>query len=220
MSSDRTMYKIIGISMLSLLALIVIPASYGDQTNPSLMYGAATLVVKDASGNVTFEQTVHNRLVDAGENYINDVAFRDGASDIADGAAVSTICLYVAGGAGDAAFDTVAEINAEGTTAANFDAGNAVGNTECQVDGTVVTTTSTAVVNPPVFTGGTHTTAGQSVDAIAVCQAAAANADGFDFSNCATNGILFAVVDTSNVVLASTETVNISYTFDLTSASN
>ena len=218
MNSDRTLYKIIGISMLSLLSLIVIPVSSGDQTNPSLMHGAATLAVQDASGNVMFEQTIHNRIVDTGEDYVNDQAFRDGNTATADATQIGMICLYVPGG-GTAAFDTVAEINAEATTAANFDGGSAnSASTDCQVDGTVVTTTSTAVINPPVFTGGTHSGNGQSIDAIGICQAS--GADGDDVATCATNGILFAVVDTSNVVLATSETVNISYTFDLSSASN
>ena len=212
------MYKIIGISLLILLALIIVPVSSENPSEAPLLYGAVTLVASDINGNIVLKNTVHNRIVNAGEDYVADMVFRDTvAPEGNDGDGIGAICLYVAGGTTQA-FDTVAEIDVETVTGTNFDGGNAVGNTECQVDTADTTGAGTAVLLPEAFTGGTHTTADQSVEAIAVCQTVNTDADNFDFSDCATNGVIFAVVDTTNVVLANGETVTVTYTFDVSSA--
>lgn len=213
------MYKIIGISLLILLALIIVPVSSENPSEAPLLYGAVTLVASDINGNIVLKNTVHNRIVNAGEDYVADMVFRDTvAPEGNDGDGIGAICLYVAGGAADTDFDTVAEIDVEGVTATNFDQGNNVGNTECQVDTADTTGAGTAVLLPEAFTGGTHTTADQSVEAIAVCQTINTKNDNDDFSNCATDGVIFAVVDTTNVVLANGETVTVTYTFDVSSA--
>lgn len=109
--------------------------------------------------------------------------------------------------------------------AANFDTGNTITGVqkECKTDATVDTTTTqgNAVIGALTFTaGGTATeniAAGGTVNGIGICQAHNTNAD---FKDCATEGILFAIVNTSDVTLANAETVDITYTFDITSTGN
>jgi len=66
--------------------------------------------------------------------------------------------------------------------------------------------------------GGTNCADNDTITGIAICQND--TTDNTDFNNCATEGIMFAVVDISDVTLATSETVDITYTFDITSPSN
>ncbi|MEE8180519.1 MAG: hypothetical protein V3T67_01625 [Nitrosopumilaceae archaeon] len=205
------MYKYLGIGMLGFFIFMMIPGI--DQTiEQSKMYGVATLVAYDLERNEMFAQTVHNRLVDTGEDLINDNVFSDGNASTADADAVGSICAYEDGGT------TIASLDVEGTTAANFDTGNQNGSTECVTDTGVDTTgASTAVIGPLTFTGGTNVDTLGTVNGIGVCNAENADAA---FNDCATEGALFAIVNTSDVTLGAGETVDITYTFSLVSPSN
>lgn len=210
------MYKYMGMGLLGLFIVMIFPSGLVNVQDESKFYGEGTIVLRDAAGQIMLENSVHNRIVDTGEDFMNAQTFRSGSAAV-DGDSIGTICLYVAGG-GSASFDEVSEIDAEGTDAGEFDAGNAAGNTECQVSINAVTTGSTAVLAPADFIGGTHNTAGQLVAAIAVCQSVNTDSAGFDYANCADEGVLFAIFDITDVTLASSETVSITYTFDLSSS--
>ena len=206
------MYKYLGIGMLGFFIFMMIPGI--DQTiEQSKMYGVATLVAYDLERNEIFSQTVHNRLLDTGEDLINDMVFSDGSTDVADADAVGSICAY------DDSATTIATLAAdETTTAAAFDTGNANGQTECVTDISVDTTgASIAVIGPLTFTGGTNVDATGTVNGIGVCNAHNTDAA---FNDCATEGALFAIVNTSDVTLGAGETVDITYTFSLASPSN
>ena len=205
------MYKYLGIGMMGFFIFMMIPGI--DQTiEQSKMYGVATLVAYDLERNETFAQTVHNRLVDTGEDLINDNVFSDGNASTADDDAVGSICAYEDGGT------TIASLDVEGTTAADFDTGNQNLSTECVTDTSVDTTgASTAVIGPLTFTGGTNVDTLGTVNGIGVCNAENTDAA---FNNCASEGALFAIVNTSDVTLGAGETVDITYTFSLVSPSN
>jgi len=199
--------------MMGFFIFMMIPGI--DQTiEQSKMYGFATLVAYDTERNEIFSQTVHNRLVDTGEDLINDMVFSDGSTDVADADAVGSICAY------DDSATFIAVLAAdETTTAADFDTGNANGELECVTDISVDTTgVSIAVIGPLTFTGGTgggaNMDAGGTVNGIGVCNAHNTDAA---FNDCATEGVLFAIVDTSDVTLGTAETVDITYTFSLVS---
>lgn len=206
------MYKYLGIGMLGFFIFMMIPGI--DQTiEQSKMYGVATLVAYDLERNEMFSQTVHNRLVDTGEDLINDNVFSDGNASTDDADAVGSICAYEDGGT------TIASLDIETTNATGFDAGNTNTSTqECVTDDSVDTTgASTAVIGPLTFTGGTNVDTLGTVNGIGVCNAEAADAA---FNDCATEGELFAIVNTSDVTLGAGETVDITYTFSLVSAGN
>lgn len=185
--------------------MIILPAPVESTSNEVVFYGAAEIIKYDQNGNVVYTQTVHNRLLDAGEDFINDQVFQDSATS-ADNVQVAVICIF------QGTIDT-----AETETAATFDTDNQLSEANCKEDTAVATASSTAVIGPLTFAaGGANAANGDTIAAIGICQPnAGSNADSTD---CATNGILFAIVDTTDVTLNSGETVDITYTFDISSA--
>ncbi len=206
------MYKYLGIGMMGFFIFMMIPGI--DQTiEQSKMYGVATLVAYDIDRNEMFSQTVHNRLVDTGEDLINTNVFSDGIASTADDDAVGSICAFEDGGG-----NLIATLDVEGTNSTAFDDGNQNGLLECVTDDTVDTTgASTAVIGPLTFTGGTNVDILGTVNGIGICNAHDADAA---FNNCDSEGDLFAIVNTSDVTLAEFETVQITYTFSLVSDDN
>ena len=199
--------KIAGFALMGVLAMMVIPGSMGSYENDLTFYGAATMVQKDANGQEIFSQVVHNQVVDTGEEFLLDQTFQDGTTS-ADNVQIGSICIS------DGTI-TVGETQ----TAANFDTANGITETNCKEDTTVTTSGGTAVIGALQFTcGGTNCADNDTITGIAICQNDADD-DG-DFNNCATEGIMFAVVDTTDTTLAASETVDITYTFDITSASS
>ena len=205
------MYKIASIGLLGLIAILVIPAGTQSMTNDGFnLYGQATMTYHDADGNEMLTQTVHNQLFDAGEDFLIDNAFT-GLTDVADNIDIGSICLSAA-----------TEVTDETTTASTFNtshdgADNASASAEktCRTDGTVTKASQVATIGPLTFQAATGTNnwyAGDTIKAIGICDAESADAD---VRGCTTT--LFALVNTSDVTLASGETVDITYTFDLSS---
>jgi hypothetical protein len=192
---------------MGVLAMMVIPGSFDSSNNEFTVYGAATVIQNDANGQEIFSQTVHNRVVDTGEEFLLDNVFQDGVAT-ADNVQIGSICI--------SDDDTVV---VEGLTAATFDTNNSFTEANCKEDTSVATSGGTAVIGPLEFTcGDTNCADGDTINQIGICQNDADD-DG-DFINCATEGILFAAVITSATTLAASETVDITYTFDITSASD
>jgi len=200
------MYKI-GIALMAIFAVMVIPAQGSSENGTPTYYGMGTIVLSDSLGNEAFSQILHNRVVNTGESFVIAQTFKNGTSSVADNSAISAVCVT------EAAAFTPAEVD----TAATFDAGTTIttGN-ECKED-TVVDETpqGTAVIGPITFAVSNLDAAGEIITGIGVCQGSAGAAD---FGTCAANGLLFAEVDTSDVTLNTGETVQITYTFDLTSS--
>lgn len=200
--------KIAGFALMGVLAMMVIPGSMASPDNDLTFYGAATMVQKDAFGQEVFSQVVHNQVVNSGEEFLLDQTFQDGTTS-ADDVQIGSICISNAGTI------TVAEIE----TAADFDGDNGLTETNCKEDTTVTTSGGTAVIGALQFTcGETNCTDGDTITGIGICQND--TTDDTDFADCATEGILFAVIDTTDTTLATSETVDITYTFDITSGSS
>jgi hypothetical protein len=200
--------KIAGFALMGVLAMMVIPGSMGEHENDLTFYGAATMIQKDALGQEVFSQTVHNQVVNTGEEFLLDNVFQDGNTAIADNEQIGAICISTG---------TIAVAEAE--TAADFDGDNGLTEANCKEDTTVTTSGGTAVIQPAAFTcGETNCSNGDTITGIAICQNDAT--DDNDYANCATEGIMFAVVDTTDTTLAASETVTITYTFDITSGSS
>ncbi|MGY5146840.1 MAG: hypothetical protein ACW9W4_02430 [Candidatus Nitrosopumilus sp. bin_7KS] len=200
--------KIAGFALMSVLAMMVIPSSLGTSQSEHTFYGAATMIQKNAAGQEIFSQTIHNRIVDTGEEFLLDQTFQDSVT-VADNIQIGSICIS------DAASPTIAEAE----TAADFDGDNGMTENNCKEDTTVTTSSGTAVIGSLQFTcGGTNCADNDTITAIGICQNDADD-DG-DFNDCATEGILFAVVDVTDTQLATSETVDITYTFDISSSGN
>jgi len=203
------MYKI-GIALMAVFAIMVIPSQISADDGKIAYYGMGTLVKNDSFGNEVFAQTVHNRVVNTGETFLINQSFQDAVASAADNASIASICVTEAAGF----------TPAEGDAAAAFDTATtiATGN-ECKEDTAVdVSSQGTAVIGPLTFNTSNLDAAGETITGIGICQAQVAS--DADFGACATAGILFAEVDTTDVTLATGETVQITYTFDITSASS
>lgn len=195
--------------MAGIFAMMVIPGNFDTAQGEHTFYGALTVVKTDSMGNPVFSQTVHNQLVNTGEDFILDQVFQDGNTANADNVQIGAICVS------DAASPTIAETE----TASSFDTANGLTTPNCKEDTTVTTTSSVATIGPLTFAAGnTNVPDGTTVTAIGICQNDVT--DDNDFTDCATEGILFAVVDVTNTQLNTGETVDITYTFDITSASS
>jgi len=196
---------------MSVFAMMIIPGNFDTVNNELVFYGAGTITQYDKDGYEVFSQTIHNRLVDTGEDFILDAVFQDGATDVADNVQIGSICI------GNQGTVTVAETE----TAADFDGDETIAPTDdnCKEDTSVVTTGGIATVNPPTFTcGGTNCVDGTTITGFAVCQNDAT--DDLDFAGCATEGILFAVIDSADTTLNAGETLSITYNLDITSGSS
>jgi len=213
---QNTKYTLAAIGLLSIFALMVVPADLSaTQANSDItFYGAATLVHFDAYGNELFRQTVHNQLVDTGETFMLGQTFDEDAqhTDVTTEASqIGAICID----------DTVTV--AEGNTAADFSGVNNglddANDLTCVVDTSVdiTGTQGKAVIGPLTFSaGGTNLDDGDLIDGIGICQ----GTGGVDYQGCDDGGILFASVETSDVTVNAGESVQITYTFDLTSGSS
>jgi len=167
-------------------------------------YGAAHLLVKDAAGNEIFSQTIHNRLLDSGENFINNQVFSGDGAPVGDADQMGAICV-----SDQASTD-------EAHTAATIAGNNTLtGGDHCHPTATAIFSDGTVVLGPEVFTGGIDINATQIINSIAIC----GDNNNADYAECnlSTNPIAFAEIVTSAVQLGNTETVDITYTFDLSS---
>lgn len=204
----------------------------GGATALAAFGGVATIVHADADGNVIGEQSVHNRLLDAGEDYILRQVFMDGSSD-PDASQIGAICLSAAepgslpGSQSGAIPETLDRATFNSTHAAAVASASVTsastiteGQTrECLTDTTVSSSGQIATVGPLTFTA--NNTAGSSnwkpevpIKMIGICQ-------GFGGANAAEcTAPLFAAVDINEVTLANDETLTVTYTFDMRSPIN
>ncbi len=209
------MLKLAAFGLLGFLVVLILPANVDEQT-PSFLYGAATLVAYDAYGNEFFSQTIHNQLFDEGEIFLINQTFADlGGLAVVDNIQIGAICLSAATPSTDET-DTNTAFN---TAHDGADNGSATASTlNCVTDGVstggVTSAAQVVTLGPLTFTAQDDNTgnwfATDTVTNIGVCDAASGDAD---VRGCTTN--LFAVVNTSDVTLADTETVDVTYTFDI-----
>ncbi len=197
------MYKYIGAGLMGLFVFMLFPSSMQTDTQEGLqMYGAATLDYQDESGNSMFTQTIHNQLFDAGETYILQQTFLDGTADDADAAQIGAVCVAQ----GNAPTDETDDSTAFAT--ANTILGTV---TNCIEANFTINADGTADSFANVFASPTHVESGDTVNFIGVCTAEGSS------PQAVCSGTLFAVVDTSDVTLTGTESVTITYTFDISS---
>ena len=203
------MYGYLGAGLLGLFILMILPAGVDNTQDEAKFYGAAHLLVKDASGNEVFQQTVHNRLLNAGENFIINQTFVGGGAPIVDTAQMSAICV------------TNLTLVNETDTATSYSApaNTLTGDKHCHFTVPNIQNDGTVVLGAETFTGGTDIGATETIRSIAICADNAA-ADYTDCDQAASNKIAFAAIVTSAVQLGATETVDVTYTFDLSSPDN
>ena len=222
------MYKFIGLAMMGLFVMMIIPGNLdATQSNDNKIYGMATLVKNDSQGNEVFQQSVHNQITTQGELYLMQAVFADTVTAAADVDSIGAICVTQEDpGIGSTANDL--------ETAVDFDTGNTLDDQDvCEEDPTVTLTNtvlaSTAVIGPLSFASGEdNVDDNDTIAGIGICQVdsdLAALSFGDGGFGCAeggngalqAGGILFALIEVTPTTLASGETVDITYTFDITS---
>ena len=207
------MLKIAGFCLLGLIAVMVIPSAVSTDTAPMMLYGTANVELANADGNVVFAQTVHNRILDSGEEFIIDQVFDTGTTALTGDSRVSSICLV---GTSGTWFDASGDASVpEGLTTAQVDANIATGTAPCiDVDDVDDDTTSTAILTG-TFTAGTEVAVNSDIGGVAVC------ANGGDTATCSANsGMALAAVNFADQNMgASGSTLAVTYTFDATTPS-
>jgi hypothetical protein len=202
------MLKFFGFGLIVLMAIMLIPVSSNVKSDLPAMYGIATIVLKDSTGNILFENVIHNQVVDSGTAYMLDQTFGDGSVDIADPNEVDSICVTNASAPAGATDDTA--------TAATFNTENTLTSTNCIGSIVFTTAATTAGSGTQTFSATTHFPAGTVVGGIGVCGNGGNGAGPFaDCDTTANQAPLLAVVDTTNVTVNTGESVDITYTLTL-----
>ena len=61
------MLKLLGFGLIFLAFIMILPTNNSNtQSDLPKMYGIATIVLKDSTGNILFENVIHNQVVDTG----------------------------------------------------------------------------------------------------------------------------------------------------------
>jgi len=220
------MYKILGVGLLGLFALLAIPAIQQD-IQTTYMGGMATLVIHNALGEELMFQQVHNQIVDEGERLIVGQLFANGTAALSDSNQIALICAFIRA---DGQFVINDKNN---TNLFNRDNQNSSGGEECLsgfrvdlnghngtagdagVNGTAVIGNATGLA----FQGsnGNNNIGEDNVLTGIGIFTGVTKPSGEPVQN---TNILFALVDTGNVVVGADDTINISYTFDISDSNN
>lgn len=179
-----------------------------------VLYGVAVVEHIGVDGQIISTETVHNQLLDAGEQHILEQAFGDGTTAVADNVQVGAICLSA-----DNTAPTESMTAATFNTNADADDNASSSAVNCITDDVVdlTTTAGIAVVGPVTFQVGTSASEnwynGDTPAQIGVCAA--------DSGDAAVRGCvapLFATVAlTGTSALATGESLTVTYTFNIAS---
>ncbi len=212
------MLKLASFGLLGFLVVLMLPGNAVEQT-PGFLYGAATIVAHDAYGNEIFSQTIHNQLFDQGEDLILNQAFTDiGGLAIVDNVQIGAICLSAAAPL-TLESDTNSTFNSAHDLADNGPTNASLNCVTAPIAFPVTSSAQVVTIGSLTFTASSTESqnwfAGDTVTHIGICDADPGHAD---VRGCTST--LFAVVNTSDVTLADTETVDVTYTFDISSSTS
>jgi len=201
------MYKFIGIGLLAFLALLIIPVSSATQSDDPSMYGTATIALKDESGNVLFENQIHNEVVDQGTAFMLNNTFLGGTWPTTTFPRVNALCVSDAG-----TFST-----AESETPATFNSANGItGFTNCNRGITWNVSPTSINTGVQVFAAGTAFADGTTITGIGLCGVASGGGSVLD---CNEGGgspvVLFSVVSVPSITVTSGNQLDVTYTFNL-----
>ena len=181
------MYKFIGIGLLAFLALLIIPVSSATQSDDPSMYGTATISLKDESGNILFENQVHNEVVDQGTAFMLNQTFFGGTWVGSTFPGVNALCVSDAG-----SFST-----SESETPATFNSANSItGFTNC--NRAITWNVSPTSINTGVqsFVANTAFADGTTITGIGLCGVASGATPVLDCNEgIFSTVVLFSVID-------------------------
>ncbi len=197
---------------------LVISDSVGNDQTP-IGKGGITLggwfIIEhyDKDRNLISREVIHNRLLDTGETFFIEQTFKEGtAGETVDADQIGAICVTA-----EVAFVDTSET----LTVSTFDTNDNLTETNCISDTAVSVSASVATIGPETFSAGTHVANGDTITGIGICQGSGTTpSNQCADQQAASSGILFAVVNISDVTLAASETVDITYNFDISSPSD
>jgi len=203
----QLLYMYLGFLLMGLFVIMIIPANNDVSDGKIHHYGMGVITLYNAAGDEMFSQSIHNQLYDAGETFLLEQTFEDGTSITADTASIGSICISA---------DTSVVLD-DTKTAAGFDATDNLTEANCKedADSVVAISNGVATVSPTTFTcGGTNCTNDDTITTFAVCQMGQGTS-----INCAPSGIIFAEINITDVTLAASETLQVTYIFDISNNS-
>ena len=202
------MLKVIGFGLLGLFVLMIFPSTMTDVATEPMFYGTANIVLADSDGNALMKQTVHNRITDEGETFLINQVFDTATALAADNNRIGAICIY----------ETSDSNIVEGTVNGLANGLTVVTGNICHATATMTNSGSISTTAAEVFTSGVDFTATETISAILIC---AKNGDDNDFATCATPAgaaVAMAALIINNVTVSGSDTVTITYTFNVTTA--
>ena len=200
------MYKFIGIGLLAFLALLIIPVSSATQSDDPSMYGTATVALKDESGNILFENQIHNVVVDQGTAFMLNQTFFGGTWSGTTFPKVNALCVSDAG-----SFST-----AESETPATFNSANSItGFTNCNRGFTWNVSPTSINTGVQSFVANTAFADGTTITGIGLCSVASGATPVLDCSTSGTSVVLFSVIDITDIPVPGGQQLDVTYTFNL-----
>jgi len=204
------MYKFIGIGLLAFLALIIIPVSSATQSDDPSMYGTATIALKDESGNILFENQVHNEVVDQGTAFILNQTFFGGTWVGSTFPGVNALCVSDASSFSIADSETPATFNSANSINNPFDNCNAV-NDWNEASATSINTGTQAFLADTAFVAGTTIT---GIGVCGITQSVTTTLDCEVGSGTGTQ-VLMSVIDITDIPVPGGQQLDVTYTFNL-----
>ncbi len=209
------MYKFIGIGLLAFLALIIIPVSSESQSDDPSIYGMATVALKDESGNILFENQIHNEVVNQGTASMMRTTFENvaipGSGFLGFGNnRIDGLCVSNAGSFSIADTENFTTFNAANTIDNPF--------VPCLDNITFIFTDTSATTGVQSFVADTAFAGGTTITGIGVC-----TTDPFDTfqllgcntSSIGTSTVLLGVIDITDIAVPSGAQLDVTYTLNL-----
>jgi len=204
------MYKFIGIGLLAFLALLIIPVSSATQSDDPSMYGTATIALKDESGNILFENQIHNEVVDQGTAFILNNTFLGGTWPSNLGGRVNGLCVSDASSFSIADSETPTTFNSANNIDNPYDNCNAV-NDWIEASATSINTGTQAFVADTAFVAGTTIT---GIGVCGITQSVSPTLDCEVGSGTGTQ-VLMSVIDIVDTPVPGGQQLDVTYTFNL-----
>ena len=202
------MYKYVGFGLLSLFALIAIPVTTNAESNDPSMYGMTFLSLKDSTGNVLFENIIHNEVLNQGTRYMFDMTFKQAFPVNTEFTTETINAICVTNKTGFTATDTDA-----GST---FNAGDGLTLGRCIANFDYTTTANSADSGILTFNTTDHINPGSTITGLGVCQAPF-NASPNTALDCNTSEftVMFAEIDTPDTLVEEDDTLEVRYVLNL-----
>ena len=202
------MYQYLGFGLLTLVAILMIPAQDIESISDTSMYGMVILTVRDSADNILLTNTVHNIVVDTGTARMLGNMFTDAGNIVVAGetAQADGICLTNA-----TSFAVVDSIDSTNFAAAGGGGNNLLAEA---VGASCKTVTWTMTINAATGStvnfaaGDVNVPDGTTITGFATCDLGA----GPDL--CVTTSDIVSAIATS-VTLGAGETVDITYVLNL-----